>query len=147
MQPSKENGRQVKMEISLRGHIASKGKAEGEALVCHGPFKLFFPFGETSGVISEIGHELYGKSVKDKVIVCSCGCGPSYYGLYLMQKWGISPKAIVALKPYHQLIDDAIFTKTPMVYGFDHNLLDIVETGDYVVVDGDNGTVAVSKKS
>ena len=135
------------MNLTFKGRGASKGRSEGEALVCHGPLKFFPPLGETSGLIHEPGHELHGKSVKDKVVFCTCGCGPSYYGLYLLKTWGSNPNAIVAMKPYHQLIEDVIVIGIPMVYDFDHNLLDIVETGDHVVVDGDKGTVEVIKKS
>ncbi len=136
------------MTITFKGHIASKGKAEGEALVCHGPLKFFFAEDEGgTGLIHEPGHELHGKSIKDKVVVLTCGCGCTWWGVYLMKLWGAHPKAIVAMKPWHQLIEDIIFIEIPMVWGFDHNLLDIIETGDHLVVDGDNGTVVVTKKS
>lgn len=135
------------MNILFRGRGASKGRAEGEALVCHGPLKFLFPVDDTEGVIYEPGHELHGKSVKGKVIFCSSGCGCSWHGLYVLKTQGANPKAVVAMKPYHQLVDDIVFIEIPMVYDFDRNLLDKVETGDHVVVDGDKGTVTVTKKS
>jgi predicted aconitase with swiveling domain len=134
------------MDITLRGHGASKGKAAGEALVCHDPF-MFACWEPATGVIYRPDSELHGKSVKDKVVVYPCGCGGVGYFLYSMKKAGGSPKAIVNMKPYHHEIVEAIFAQIPMVYGFDSNLLEIVQTGDHVDVDADEGIITVSKKT
>lgn len=134
------------MKVVFRGRSVSKGKAEGEALVFHRPFRLMGSV-KSNGLYYETGYELNGKNIKGKVIVCPCSCGCSFYFGFLLKGWGAMPNAIVAMKPYHYAIEEAIFSETPMVYGFDHNLLDIIETGDHVVVDEDNGTVTVIKKS
>ena len=134
------------MDMRLRGRTASRGRVKGEALVCHEPLQFLF-FEQSTGVLYQPGHELHGRSIKDKVVVYPCGCGGVGCLLYFLKKAGGSPKAIVNMRPYHHEIIDAIFAQIPMVYGFDHNLLEIVETGDHVDVDADEGIITVSKKS
>ena len=51
------------------------------------------------------------------------------------------------MRPFDQDMIDAIFAQVPMVYGFDHNLPQIIESGDHVDVDANNGVVTVSKAS
>ncbi len=138
------------MEIELRGRTASKGKAEGEALVCHKPLALLiilWVVDQTTGVVNLPGHELHGKSIKDKILVYPCGCGGNGYFLYLFKKAGIGPRAVINMRPFDQDMIDAIFAQVPMVYGFDHNLPQIIESGDHVDVDANNGVVTVSKAS
>ena len=138
------------MEIRLRGRIASKGKADGEALVCHEPLAflvMLWVVDQATGIINLPGHELHGKSIKDKILVYPYGCGGVGYFLYLFKKAGVGPKAIVNMKPYDQDIIDAIFAQVPIIYGFDRNLLEIVETGNHVHVDADEGIITVSKES
>jgi predicted aconitase with swiveling domain len=138
------------MEITLRGQKACRGKAEGEALVCHQPLALLlisWVVDQTTGVINLPSDELHGKSIKDKILVYPSGCGGVGYFLYLLKKAGIGPKAIVNMQPYTQDTIDAIFSRVPMVYGFDSNLLEIIETGDHVDVDANNGIITVIKAS
>lgn len=133
------------MSIRIRGHTASRGKGEGEALVCHEPL-TFWNVDPATGGIYRPGHEAHGKSLKGKVVIYPCGCGPTGYHLYLLKKTGGGPKAIVNMKPYHHELIDAILAEIPMVYGFDHNLLEIVETGDQVLVNADDGIIEVRKE-
>lgn len=130
------------------GRTASKGKAEGEALVCHKPLALLiilWGIDQTTGVINLPDHELHSKSIKDKILVYPCGCGGNGYFLYLFRKAGVGPRAVINMQPFEQDMIDAIFAQIPMVYGFDHNLLQIIESGDHIDVDANKGVVTVSK--
>ncbi len=57
------------MAIILKGRSISKGSAEGEALVCRQPIGFNFGIDVANGVITEHNHELFGKSIKDKILV------------------------------------------------------------------------------
>ena len=39
-----------------------------------------------------------------------------------------------------------VITNTPMVHNLEKNPLEVIETGDFVVVDADNGIVEVVKR-
>ena len=100
----------------------------------------------STGIIYNPTHELHGKSVKDKIVIYPYGCGPVGYPLFLLTKLGGSPRAIINMSPYSQDLADAIFAGIPMVYGFDENLLEIIQTGDLVTVNANNGFVIVNKE-
>jgi predicted aconitase with swiveling domain len=41
----------------------------------------------------------------------------------------------------------AVVTRAPCMTDFDHNPLDVIETGDWVRVDADQGVVEITKRS
>jgi len=57
-----------------------------------------------------------------------------------------NPKAIVNMKAYHHEIIDTLLAQIPVVYDFDHNLLGIIQTGDCVGIEANNGIITVSNK-
>ena len=133
------------MEIRLKGRAAVCGVAEGEALVCHEPV-TFWSVDQTTGLFCQPGHELCGKSIKDKVLVYPCGCGAVGYFLWLLKSAGTGPRALITMKPYSQEAIDAIFAGIPLVYGFDQNVMDLVQDGDYVFVNQPmNGAITINK--
>jgi hypothetical protein len=135
------------MEIILRGHLASRGRVEGIALVSSKPFE-FRHVDTKRGIIFASGHNLEGQSVKNKILVFPYGCGPTTeeWGLYELKKAGVVPKAIVCMSAYPCSTIGAIISNIPMVYGFDCNLLEVIQTGDHLWVDADKGLVRVSKR-
>ncbi|MGB2877483.1 MAG: DUF126 domain-containing protein, partial [Dehalococcoidales bacterium] len=68
------------------------------------------------------------------------------YGFYMLKKAGKAPKAVINVDANPTTVAGAIISNTPMVYKLDKNPLDIIETGDHVLVDGDKGTVIITKK-
>jgi predicted aconitase with swiveling domain len=133
------------MDMRLKGRVRVAGWAEGEALVCREPI-TFWSVDRTTGVLYHPGHELNGRTLKDKILVYPCGSGAVGYFLWLLKQAGTSPKALVNMRPYSQELIDAVFAGIPMVGGFDQNLLSTVGTGDHLVVDGTEGTVEVTKR-
>lgn len=131
------------MKIRLVGREGSGGQGEGIALISHEPF--YFGIDE-NGVVNQQGHELYGKNIKDKVVVFPCGCGPVGSRLFNIKKKGLNPKAIVNMTPYYHLVADAIFADIPIIYGFDRNVLEVISNGDRVVVDVDEKIITIYKK-
>jgi hypothetical protein len=136
----------MQVTLRLKGQKACGGKAEGEALVSDRPFK-FMDADPDTGTIFAPGEELHGKSTKDKVMVFPCGCGPSNeeWSLYIMKSMGGAPKAVINHTAYPSLVIGAIIASVPMVYGLDENCLRIIETGDRIKVDADEGVIEVTK--
>jgi len=54
-----------------------------------------------------------------------------------------SPKAIVCIEAEPVLAAAAMVANMPMVDRLDKNPLEVIKTGDWVKVDGDNGIVEV----
>jgi predicted aconitase with swiveling domain len=135
-------------KITLGGHIACRGIAEGEALVCRSPFMFLSYVDGGSGIVHAKGHELEGKSVKEKILVFPCGKGSTAEeaSLLMLKQAGVAPKAlVVGSAAYVPGVIGAIIADIPMVYGFEQNCLGVIDNGDYVKVDAVKGIVEVIK--
>ncbi len=93
----------------------------------------------------EVGHEAYGKNVSGKILVCPAGKGGAgdTYGFFYLSKCGKAPLAIVCNRAQGTTLAGALLTNTPMVYGFEGDILEQIEEGDNLVVDSDLGKVFV----
>lgn len=135
-------------EIVLKGKCASPGRCSGEALVS----KDMIAFGGTpvlrTGIVGEPNHALLGQNVGGKVLVYPTGKGSTGdpYSCYFLMKYGNAPACIINRVANPTTVVAAILAEIPMVYGFDRDPLSIIETGDWVEVDADHGTVTISKK-
>jgi len=132
----------------LRAKPVSKGRAEGEAIVTRMPISITGGLNPYNGKIVERGHELEGQCVAGKILVFPHGKGSTTgpWQFYVAYKRGNAPKAIINVKAETVVAVSAIITSTPMVHLLEKNPLEIIETGDYVVVDANNGVVEVIKK-
>ena len=135
-------------KIVLRGRGAAKGVAHGKALVGRGLLCFSSDVDVMTGVIGDPASQLKGQSVAGKVLVFPMGKGSTGgpYGLYMLYKGGKSPRAIVNVEADPITVSAAVISHIPMVYKLDRDPLEIIETGDEVEVDGDRGTVTVTKR-
>jgi uncharacterized protein len=60
---------------------------------------------------------------------------------------GFAPKAMVFNVMTTKIALGAVVTRAPAVTGLDQDPLTVIETGDWVKVDGDRGIVEVTKKT
>ena len=58
---------------------------------------------------------------------------------------GTAPKAIVFNEMTTKIALGAVVMRVPSVTDLDRDPLDVIETGDWVTVDGDNGIVEIRK--
>ena len=129
----------------LKGHKVSKGKAEGEALVSQQPISFGAGVDPATGIIMDKDNELKGTSVSGKILVFPVGKGSSMgsYRLYEMTRNNVAPKGIINLRGEPVIVSGAIFSNIPMVDQLDSNPLETIKTGDYVIIDADQGTVTI----
>jgi len=133
--------------IVLKGRSASKGVAEGEALVIHDTISFLSDIKITEGIITNPQSKFKGQSVSGKILIFPTGRGSTAdpYGFYMLKKAGKAPKGVVNIDANPTTVAGAIISNTPMVYQLDKNPFDIIMTGDHVLVDGNEGTVIVTK--
>ncbi len=119
--------------MELSGRIIKKGKAEGIALVSKTPVSFFGCIDPKTGVVSEKGHELFGRSVKDTILVFPYGKGSTVgsYALYRMKKEGTAPKALINQECEPIVAVGAIISDIPCVDRID---ISKIKTGDRVAV-------------
>jgi len=128
--------------MELKGRVIYGGTAEGEALTTAQPISFYGGIDPNTGEVIDKGHELQGKTVKDKVLVFPYGKGSTVgsYTLYRMKKNGTAPAAIINKECETIIAVGVIISEIPCV---DHVDITQIKTGDAVCVA--NGVVSVNK--
>jgi predicted aconitase with swiveling domain len=137
----------VSTSIILRGRGIVGGRAEGEALVTRQTIPGWGGVNPQQGVITETRHELRGQSFKDKVLVFRGAKGSSGWSAmyHTARLAGTAPLALVFNEMTTKVALGAVVMRVPSVTDLDQDPLEIIETGDWVVVDGDEGRVEITK--
>lgn len=136
-------------ELVLHGRKVVGGVAEGEALVTQQAISGWGGVDPMSGTIIESRHELRGQSFKDKVLVFPGAKGSSGWSaiFHLSRRAEVRPKAMVFNVMTTKVALGAVVTRVPSVTDLDQDPLEVIRTGDWVRVDGDNGTVEVVRRA
>ena len=136
-------------KIILRGRKVVGGVAEGEALVTKDTISGWGGINEREGTVIERRHELRGISFKDKILVFPGAKGSSGWSAYfhMTRLNNVAPKAMIFNVMTTKVALGAVVTRRPAVTDLDQDPLKVIETGDWVRVDGDNGIVEVTKRA
>ena len=113
----------------MKGRVINPGNVKGEAIVSREPIGFYGGIDAKTGIVIEKGHELEGKSVKDKVLVFPRGKGSTVgsYVLYGLKMNGVAPKAIINEETETIVATGAILADIPCIDGID---LTCIATGD-----------------
>lgn len=86
------------MRINCRKIVSGSG--EGEALVTKQAINFLAMIDLKSGIVKAENHELYGKSIANKILVFPNATGSSVgaYSIYALKMNGVSPKAMICNK-------------------------------------------------
>jgi len=133
------------MTTKLKAHIVSRGIAQGLALVTSQPISFLGSVDVKKGIIVEKGHELEGKSISGKVLVFPGGKGSTVgsYAIYQLKKNGLAPIAMINVKAEPIVAVGAIISDIPLVDNVEKNPIEIIKTGDKVLVDAIVGSVEI----
>ena len=134
--------------MKLKGRVVYRGKAEGEAVVTRTPFSFLGELEPATGKVLSPTHELYGQSLRNKIFVCPTGKGSSVGpGIaYIARKMGGLPAAMIVKEVEPVLAAAIIFAQIPAIDNLDQDPVEVICTGDHVIVDAENGTVQIVKK-
>lgn len=132
----------------MRGRGITKGKAEGEAVVTKEPISFWGGLDRETGEIVDRNHELAGVKITGKILVFPYGKGSTGGSrtLYASAKKGTGPAAIINVKAESIIATGAIVAGIPLLDRLDKDPIAVIETGDYVRVDADEGVVIVEKR-
>jgi len=136
-------------KIVLHGRKVVGGCAEGEALVTRETISGWGGLDPMTGTVIETHHELRGVSFKDKVLVFPGAKGSSGWSaaFHLARIANAPPKEMVFNVMTTKIALGAVVMRAPSVTDFDRDPLTVIETGDWVKVDGDLGIVEIIKKA
>ena len=123
-------------KMELKGRIISKGKGEGKALTTVQPISFYGGVDPNTGEVIEKGHELYGKTVKDMILVFPNGTGSTVgsYTLYRMKKNGTDPAGIINKECETVVAVGAIISEIPCVDKID---ISQIKMGDTIRIEND----------
>jgi len=133
--------------IVLHGRGVTSGCSEGEALVTRETISGWGGIDPMTGTVIETRHELRGVSFKDKVLVFPGAKGSSGWSaaFHLARLAGCAPLAMVFTEMTTKIALGAVVMRAPAVTDLDQDPFALIETGDWVRVDADRGTVEVRK--
>ena len=128
---------------------AKYGVVEGEALVTTDLVAFWGGTNWETGEIVEIGHEAKGQNMADKILVFPRGKGGAgdTFGYYYLYRSGKAPKALICNRGMGQTVAGALLGSTPMIYGFDVDVVETINTGDIVRVDTDKGEIEIVQRA
>ncbi len=135
-------------KIVLRGRKIIGGVAEGEALVSPRPLMGWGMVNERKGYTTEEGHPLFEVPFKDKILVMPGMRGSGGFVMYgRTRAFDVHPAAFIFGRVNSVMILAGMNAKVPTVTDLDNDPVELIETGDWVKVDGDKGIVEVTKKT
>ncbi|MPW24239.1 DUF126 domain-containing protein [Alkalibaculum sp. M08DMB] len=134
--------------IVLQGKKVVGGIAEGEALVTSEYISGWGGIEPTTGMIIDLRHELAGKSIAGKVLVYQGAKGSSGWSgaFHQARTNGFAPAAMIFNEMSTKIALGSVVTRCPAVTGLDQDPTKVIQTGDWVKVDGDKGIVETTKK-
>jgi predicted aconitase with swiveling domain len=135
--------------ILLHGRKIVGGSAQGEALVTRQTISGWGGIDPKTGTIIELRHELRGKSFKDKILVFPGAKGSSGWSAFfhMARLNGAAPRGFLFNKMSTKIALGLVVTRAPAVSDFDRDPLTVIETGDWVEIDADEGIVKVTKQA
>jgi uncharacterized protein len=133
--------------ITLKGRKVIGGFAEGEALVSRMPLMGWGNVDSKNGYSVERNHPLYEIPYKGKILVFTEPRGSGGFVSYgRSRSFGTHPAAFLYRKGNNLTVFAAMVAQVPTITDFDQDPTEVIETGDHVIVHGDEGIVEVIKK-
>ncbi len=125
--------------MKIKGRRISGGTVKGKAMVTEESISFLGGVDPKTGVVTEHGHELFGRSVKGRVLFFPKGKGSTVgsYVLYQMKKNGTAPLGIVNLEAEQIVACGAIIAGIPMVDRLERD--PGIEDGDEVLLNATEG--------
>lgn len=135
--------------IVLHGRKIVGGSAQGEALVTSQTISGWGGIDPKTGTIIELRHELRGKSFKDKILVFPGAKGSSGWSAFfhMARLNGAAPRGFLFNKMSTKIALGLVVTHSPALTDFDRDPLTVIETGDWVEMDADQGIVKITKRA
>lgn len=126
----------------LKGRGVFKGVAEGVCIKDDSPVSFLGGVDATTGVVADPSSAISGESIAGKIFAFPNGKGSTVgsYSIYQLKCAGAAPSAIINTKAEAIVAAGAVISDIPMIDGVE---MDILRTGDILVVDGEKGQVEI----
>lgn len=137
-----------KPDLVIRGRKVVGGVTEGEALVTRQTISGWGGVNPMKGEVIESHHELRGVSFADKVLVFPGAKGSSgWSGVFHMTRLtSTAPRAMLFTITTTKAALGAVVLRVPSMTDFEQDPCEVIDTGDWVLVDADKGEIQVWKR-
>lgn len=135
----------TKKYMKIKCRSISRGVAEGRVLISHDAISFLGNVDPKTGVVVEQEHDLYGKSIKGRVLVFTHGKGSTVgsYVLYQLSKNGVAPSAMINVESEPIVAVGAIISDIPLVDRMEIDPYDVLVNDTMVKIDSQNGYVEI----
>ena len=134
-------------KIVLKGRPAFPGKASGEAIVCPESIQGWAGVSDETGIIIEEGNPEQGKNINGKVLVLPYGKGSTGWSghFHSASVAGFTPAGWLISNIDSRTGVASAVLEIPTVADFEENLYEIIDSGDFIELNGDTGEVVITK--
>ena len=135
-------------DLVLHGRKVVGGVAEGEALVTRETISGWGGVNPLKGEVIESRHELRGVSFAGKVLIFPGAKGSSGWSgvFHLTRLAGTAPLALVFNTMTTKAALGAVVLRVPSLTALDRDPTQLINTGDWVRIDADAGTLSVWRR-
>ena len=119
--------------------VLVSGKVSGSVLKSKKPINFLGTVDKKSGIISDKNHDLYGKSIKDKILVFPSGVGSSVgaYTIYSIKSNNSAPLAMICQKADLTVATGCALANIPFIT-IDNDEFSKLENGMKILLDTDS---------
>ena len=121
------------------------GRGSGKALVTKQSINFLTTIDTKRCIIKDKDHELYGKSIKDAILVFPHATGSSVgaYAIYSLKVNGVAPRAIICSNKTDIITaSGCAISNIPLVDMYEREL-SFIKTGLEIIVDADNKKIII----
>lgn len=130
-------------KIRIKGRCEYPGCVEAEALVSPKPLQGFTNVKPMKGYTVERRHPLFKIPYTDKVLVFP---SPRGSGGFMIYGFGRKPAAFIHTKATPLNVLCALQGHVPSMTDFERDPMEVIETGDMVLVNATEGYIEITKK-
>jgi predicted aconitase with swiveling domain len=122
--------------------VIVKGKVQGIALVAKNPMNFLGAVDKKTGKVRDEKHDLFGKSLAEKILVFPYGVGSSVgaYTIYSIKSNKCAPQAMICLKADLTTASGCALANIPLVVA-SKDEYDSIKDGVKIILNAENGKI------
>ena len=122
--------------------VIVKGKAQGQVMIAKKPINFLGAVDKKTGKIRDEKHDLFGKSLADKILVFPFGVGSSVgaYTIYSLKSNNCAPLAMICSKADMTTTSGCALANIPLVLASKEEY-DSLTDGKKILLDAESGKI------
>lgn len=127
----------------INGRIISRGNVKGEVLISNQPISFLGGVDPKTGIIQDKENDLYGKSIKDKILVFPYGKGSTVgsYVILQLKKNNVAPKGMINIKSETIISVGAIISRIPLIDMLEENGYEKLKNEEIIELNANEGYI------